>query len=276
MPRRPRIDMVGNYHIVNRGVDKRVIYKNEEDFHCFLELLCSASLVYEVKVHSYVLMSNHYHLLIETSKDNLSKYMKHINASYAIYFNKKYKRSGHLWQGRFKSWYVTDEAYLYALVAYIEYNPIKAKMIKKLGQYKYSSYLAFSEQEEVIECLKESFVFKMYENVNERLEFIEYAHDERVLGEIKKASSLVIGPRKDKQLDTKRIEKDLLKANDLEERNSVIYEANKEGFSQHRLAIITGVSQTQINRIIKKQRVYGLPDPFDLNIQFMEIGKIKT
>jgi putative transposase len=137
--------------------------------------------LYEVKVHSYVLMSNHYHLLVETSKENLSGYMRHINANYAIYFNKKYKRSGHLWQGRFKFWHVTDEAYLYALVAYIEYNPIKAKIISKLGEYKYSSYLAFSEQKEVISCLKASFVFTMFKDVKERLEFIQYAHDERIL-----------------------------------------------------------------------------------------------
>ena len=89
MPRRPRLDVIGYYHIVNRGVDKRIVYKNDEDFKHFLELLCSASLIYEVKVHSYVLMSNHYHLLIETSQENLSKYMKHINAYYAMYFNKK-------------------------------------------------------------------------------------------------------------------------------------------------------------------------------------------
>ena len=255
MPRLPRLDVIGHYHIVNRGVDKRVVYKDEEDFHHFLKLLCSASLIYEVTVHSYVLMSNHYHLLIETSQENLSKYMKHINAYYAMYFNKKYKRSGHLWQGRFKSWFVTDEAYLYALVAYIEYNPIKAKMIKKLGEYKYSSYRAFGEKEEAIACMKESFVFKMYEDVKERLSFIEYAHDERILDEIKKASNLVVSSIKEKKIDIKKIEKKLQKANNIEERNSIIYQASKVGLSQDKLAIIVGVSQTQINRIIKKQRV---------------------
>ena len=73
MPRRPRMDIIGCYHIVNRGVDRRVIYKDDDDFKHFFELLCAACLIYEVKVHSYVLMSNHYHLLIETSKKNLSQ-----------------------------------------------------------------------------------------------------------------------------------------------------------------------------------------------------------
>jgi len=123
MPRRPRLDVIGKYHIVNRGVERRVVYKDEKDFNYFLELLCSSSLVHGVKVDAYVLMSNHYHLLVETSQENLSRYMKDINAYYAMYFNKKYKRSGHLWQGRFKSWYVTDNAYLYALVAYMNIHP---------------------------------------------------------------------------------------------------------------------------------------------------------
>jgi len=255
MPRRPRLDMVGYYHIVNRGVDKRVVYKDKEDYEHFLELLCSASLIYDVKVHSYVLMSNHYHLLIETSQENLSQYMKHINASYAIYFNKKYKRSGHLWQGRFKSWYVTDESYLYALVAYIEYNPVKAKMVKTLGIYEYSSYLAFSEERESISCLKNSLVFEMYSNVVERLEFIEFSYNERILQEITKASNLVISAVKIKKLDEKKLRKELAKVKNLSERNVVVYNASKEGFSQHSLADIVGLSQTQISRVIKKHRV---------------------
>lgn len=255
MPRRPRIDMVGNYHIVNRGVDKRVVYRDKDDFHYFLETLCTASTIYKVKVHSFALMSNHYHLLIETSQENLSKYMKHINATYAIYFNKKYKRSGHLWQGRFKSWFVTDESYLYALIAYIEYNPVKAKIVKKLGEYNYSSYIYFAQKEIPIECLKKSILFEMYEDVTERLEFIEYAHNESVLEDIKKASNLVITSIKIKQLNTNIITKDLEKCKDIQERNKIICKANKEGFSQHKLATIVGVSQTQICRIIKTKSV---------------------
>jgi len=89
MPRRPRVDMAGYYHIVNRGVEQRITYKENDDYVIFLEMLCTACKLSDVKLHGYVLMSNHYHLLIETTQENLSKFMKHINASYAIYFNKK-------------------------------------------------------------------------------------------------------------------------------------------------------------------------------------------
>ena len=149
---------------------------------------------------------------------------------------------------------MTDERYLYALVAYIEYNPVQAKMVKTLGVYEYSSYLAFSEEREPIACLKNSFVFEMYSNVVERLEFIEFSYNERILEEITIASNLVISAVKVKKLDEKRLRKELAKANNMSERNIVVYKASKEGFSQHRLAGIVGLSQTQISRVIKKQR----------------------
>ena len=135
MARLPRIDLAGFHHVINRGVERREIFIDKEDYDAFLTLLCQQCVTYEVDVHSYCLMSNHYHLLIETHQENLSKFMRAINAQYAAYFNRKYKRVGHLWQGRFKSWFVTDEAYLYTLIKYIEYNPLKAKMIKTLDEY---------------------------------------------------------------------------------------------------------------------------------------------
>lgn len=125
MARRPRLDLDGFHHIVNRGVARNHIYKCDGDKEKFLEILCKSCHTYKVNVHDYCLMDNHYHLLIETTSQNLSLFMRQINANYAIYFNKKYKRVGHLWQGRYKSWYIFNEAYLYTLFRYIEHNPLK-------------------------------------------------------------------------------------------------------------------------------------------------------
>jgi len=83
-------------------------------------------------------MNNHYHLLVKTTKENLSMLMRQINSRYSIYFNNKYKRVGPLFQGRFKSWFVYNEAYLKALVKYIELNPIKAKIVDNIGLYRWS------------------------------------------------------------------------------------------------------------------------------------------
>ena len=246
--------MVGYYHIVNRGVEQRIIYNEDEDFEIFLEMLCVACKLYEVQLHGYVLMSNHYHLLIETKQENLSKFMKHVNASYAIYFNKKYKRSGHLWQGRFKSWYVTDEAYLYTLISYIHNNPIKAKIVKKAEEYRYSSYLAFIEAVKTLACLKNSFVFTEFKEINERKEFLKSTTDESILREIKKASNLVVTSVNEKTLSIQRLQEIFANITDNRDRNRKINEACKEGYSQHSIAECLGFSQPYINKIVKKMR----------------------
>lgn len=139
MPRKPRIDQSGYHHIVNRGVAKRTIFYDSEDFEKFIELLLLTKQRYHFTLHSFCLMSNHYHLLIENSHENLSLIMRQINSQYAQYFNKKYDRVGPLWQGRYKSWYVYDENYLYLLLRYIENNPIKGNITKTVGEYRYSS-----------------------------------------------------------------------------------------------------------------------------------------
>ena len=89
MPRKPRIEIAGYYHIVNRGVEQREIFKEAEDYEKFEELLCSYAPSYGVTIYNYCLMSNHYHLLIEIEDGNLSKFMWQINMNYSIYFNKK-------------------------------------------------------------------------------------------------------------------------------------------------------------------------------------------
>lgn len=138
MPRKNRIEKVGFYHIINRGVARNTIYHSDEDFLNFLEILQDASDEYNFSIYSFCLMSNHYHLLLKTTSSNLSTFMQKINSRYSIYYNNKYKRVGPLWQGRFKSWYVFDELYLKALVKYIEYNPIKAGITKKIGEYRWA------------------------------------------------------------------------------------------------------------------------------------------
>lgn len=254
MPRRPRIEMVGYYHIVNRGVEQRIIYKEHEDYEIFLEMLCTANKIYDVQLHGYVLMNNHYHLLIETTRENLSKFMKHINASYAIYFNKKYKRSGHLWQGRFKSWYVTDEVYLYTLISYIHNNPVKAKIVNNTEEYRYSSYLAFIEEVEPIACLRNSFIFTEFQDKNVRKAFLQSTTDDSILHEIKKASNLVVTSVNEKTLSPQRLQEIFTNIVDNKDRNNKIYQATNEGYSQHTIAVYLGISQPYVNRIVKKMR----------------------
>ncbi|NOX16199.1 MAG: hypothetical protein GXP61_09305 [Epsilonproteobacteria bacterium] len=132
MARRPRVESAGFHHIYNRGVERRIVFSEQKDKEKFLDIVCEVSLYYDFVIHGYVIMDNHYHLLLENKRENLSAGMRQINSTYAQYFNKKEKRIGHLWQDRFKSWYIFDEKYLFALFKYLEQNPIEARITKKL------------------------------------------------------------------------------------------------------------------------------------------------
>lgn len=254
MPRKPRIEMIGYHHILNRGVEKRKVFLDDEDFNTFIKLLCSACESYGVKLHSYALMDNHYHLLIETSHENLSKFMRRVNADYAIHFNKRYKRSGHLWQGRFKSWYVSDESYLYTLICYIEYNPLKAGIIKKMGDYAYSSCRYFvGSDSEPIPCLRHSIMLESFESDKQRREFFQSGIDESVLDEIQKGSALVVMSEKPKRDDGRELQK-IFKNSSKEQRNKKILKAYCAGISQHKIAVFLKLSQPTVCAIIKREK----------------------
>jgi len=252
MARRPRIEIAGYYHVINRGVEQRSIFEDAQDYEYFEELMCFYAKSYGITLHNYCLMSNHYHLLLEIQEENLSKFMRQLNMNYSIYFNKKNKRVGHLWQGRFKSWYVTDEAYLYTLMLYIEQNPIKANITKDLEAYPYSSYHYFLEKE-IPECLQNAWVVQHYNNDTEAIKaFLNTDVDTSQLQEMKKASSLVEAPNIDKKPDIESLKKRFAKSQEIKERNATICKAYKEGYSQHMIAKVLGLAQSTVNGIIKR------------------------
>ena len=254
MARRPRIELAGYYHIINRGVAQMDIFKERADYEYFEELMCFYMKSYGITLHNYCLMSNHYHLLIEITQENLSKFMRQLNMNYAIYFNKKYKRAGHLWQGRFKSWYVTDEAYLYTLMLYIEQNPIKAKMVKSLETYPYSSYHYFLEKH-IPECLENAWIVKNHCKDSKAIkDMLNAKVDSSILQEMKTSSSLIEAPNIDKRPDIDILRKIFVSIQDKKERNEQILKAYVSGYSQHMIAKVLGISQQAVNGIIKRSK----------------------
>ena len=256
MPRKPRIEIPGYYHIINRGVEQRDVFLDEEDFDTFEELLCDLTKEFDIILHNFCLMNNHYHLLIEIKKENLSKFMRQLGMNYSIYFNKRYKRVGHLWQGRYKSWYVTDEAYLYTLIRYIEQNPLKAGMVDDLKSYRHSSYRFFIDAAPVPKCLENAWLYENFgKNVEEIAEFVTAPVDMAELKEINKASSLAIAA----DSVSVKTEEDLFdiigKYETKQERNEKILEAYQEGFSQHMIAKVVGISQQAVGKIIKNKKL---------------------
>lgn len=141
MARPLRIEFEGAfYHITARGNDRREIYKSRSDYEKFKEYVKGAQEKYSFILHAYVLMTNHYHLIIETPQANLRKIMHYVNGSYTTYFNTKRKRSGHLFQGRYKSHLVERDSYLLELSRYLHLNPVRAKIVERPEDYPYSSY----------------------------------------------------------------------------------------------------------------------------------------
>jgi len=128
------------YHIINRGNRRETIFHDNYDYERFLKLILESKTKFKIKIFAYCLMPNHYHLVIFTPiGENLSLAMHSINSSYVRYYNKKYKISGHLWQGRYKSFIVQKEDYLLTLLRYVEANPLRAKIVKDCIDYTYSS-----------------------------------------------------------------------------------------------------------------------------------------
>lgn len=130
----------GYYHIMIRGNNKKEIFKKEDEKERFIKIIYKKKSVDKWNLRAYCIMDNHVHLLIEECENEIQVIMKKINVSYAMYYNKKYKLTGHVFQDRYKSEAIEDDAYLLAVMRYIHQNPVKAGMVKNLKDYRWSSY----------------------------------------------------------------------------------------------------------------------------------------
>jgi len=254
MARRPRLDMAGFHHIVNRGVAKDNVYKCDEDKEKYLEILCKACKIYKVNPHDYCLMDNHYHLLIETSSENLSLFMRQINSNYAIYFNKKYKRTGHLWQGRYKSWYIVEEKYLYDLFRYIEHNPIKAKMSSEVGEYPFTLLATvLNDNQKVIPCAKHSQIKReiAYEGIREHLEMALTEGKLKEL-EIRQKKKIVQKEHRYGYDKAKTLDEHFGNFKSKEDRNRAVMKALDDGYGQAEAARYLNITASAIAKVRRK------------------------
>jgi REP element-mobilizing transposase RayT len=144
LARQLRIKYPGaDYHVFSRGNQKLPIFHTDDDRYFYLKCLREAHEKFAVIVHVYCLMPNHYHLILETPLANLSSMMHFLNTSYTIYFNKKNKRCGHLFQGRYKSILIEAESYAQELSRYIHLNPVRSEIVDLPEQFPWSSYRAY-------------------------------------------------------------------------------------------------------------------------------------
>ncbi len=157
MPRQARKkSKSGIYHVMLRGINQQQIFEDSEDCEKFLQILKDCKAVSEYKLFAYCLMGNHVHLLVQDDKEPIEQIMKRISTRFVYWYNIKYQRVGHLFQDRFKSEPVEDDAYFMTVIRYIHQNPVKAGLCKNLADYEYSSYNEFFKNSDLIDT---DFVF---------------------------------------------------------------------------------------------------------------------
>ena len=142
MPTGPRI-LLDNacYHVVMRGNQRQMVFMEKSDFEYYLNKIRKYKRKYNLFLYSYCLMSNHIHMLVEIKDSkNLPSFMHDLNRSYTAYFNNRYQKVGYLWQGRFKSYIVNKDEYVFNCINYMESNPVRAELVDCINEYKYSSY----------------------------------------------------------------------------------------------------------------------------------------
>ncbi len=150
MSRHPRFIFPGQpQHVIQRGNNRDVIFVSDDDCRFYLEKLETACIRFECELHAYVLMTNHVHLLITPQTEGgIGKVMQSVGRYYVQYFNYKYKRTGTLWEGRYKATLLDSEAYLLICSRYIELNPVRAGMVDAPANYPWSSYAYNALREE--------------------------------------------------------------------------------------------------------------------------------
>ena len=144
MPRKTRIEIEGGlYHVITRGNGRQDIFHSREDHDKFLQLLIAQKYKLPFYLYAYCLMTNHLHLLIERREDDIGRIMQRVLTGYTQYYNRRYKKVGHVLQGRYRSVLCQSDKYLTTLMRYIHLNPVKARMVATASDHPFSSHRAY-------------------------------------------------------------------------------------------------------------------------------------
>jgi len=177
----------GVYHVILRGINRQDIFYDDDDYQRFLKTIDQMKSDDQFLIYGYCLMTNHLHLLIREKIDTISRIISRIGTSYAWWYNQKYGRSGHVFQGRFKSECVENDNYLLAVIRYIHNNPVKAGMVQEPEEYRWSSIHAYYGTREYPHGLSEpSFVLGIINQDKERAkqafkEFMKRENEDKCL-----------------------------------------------------------------------------------------------
>ncbi len=241
MPRTARITSTSNYyHILSRGIGKQMIFEDDSDYLYFLHKLKKTLEEDDFDVIAYCLMENHFHLLLRISS-GMDRIMKKICTSYAIYYNKKYERAGHLFQDRYKSVPIESEASLLNTVRYIHNNPVKAG-ICQADQYRWSSWNAYCKESNIVNTYT---VLSMVGGLDG---FIKYSslYDPESTDNLEITDTGYLSDTKAKQIINMKFHLKTgtqIQKFDKDNRDHALFILKKEGLSIRQIERLTGISR---------------------------------
>ena len=241
----------GIYHVMLRGINRQNIFEDDEDREKLLQTLNNYKEKCGYKLYAYCLMSNHIHLLIKEDKEALDLIMKKIGASFVYWYNWKYKRSGHLFQDRFKSEPVENDSYFLTVLRYIHQNPVKAGLVKNVEDYKWSSYNDYINEDQITDT---EFAFSLFSNEEHKkqafIRFNNESNDDKGLEYVESDFRLTDAEA------TKIIQK-ICKVKfcseivhfEIKKRNKCIQKLKEAGISTRQISRLTGISRTAILKV---------------------------
>ncbi len=179
MPRIPRLHYEGAlYHVISRGNNKQAIFRHRKDYASFLDYLLKVKQQLPFKLHAYCLMPNHFHLLVEVGVIPLSIIMQRLLTGYTLYFNTKYKKGGHLFQGRYKAIVCEKESYLLELTRYIHLNPVRAQLVSDPYDWEWSGHQGYLKKSKNILLIEDMVLGSFSEDMDKaRQLYAKFVYD---------------------------------------------------------------------------------------------------
>ena len=283
MSRPLRIEYAGAvYHVMSRGNEKKPVFKDDTDRLNFLNTLQHVNKRYNWICHAYCLMTNHYHLLIETSDGNLSLGMRQLNGVYTQLFNKRHGRTGHLFQGRYKAILIQKDSHLLEVSRYVVLNPVRAKMVEKPEEYAWSSYMATAGNGKPHPCLTTDWILGQFSGKQGKAEkeyrkFVSWGIGQKTIWTAVRGQAL-LGEQDfvDKMVDHLRKNKDIPEiprsqryahrptleqlfggyvAENMRKRRAAVLKAVEQfGYRQQEIAAHLDLHYSSVSRIVKGER----------------------
>lgn len=240
----------GFFHIIIQGINKEYIFNSKENKEKYLYLMQKYYPKYKIKIVAYCIMDNHAHFIMHTEDiQNISSYMHKINSIYATDYNKNNKRVGYVFRDRYRSQYIYDRDYLFKCIKYVHMNPVKAKLVKKEQDYKYSSYNDFKSKRGYI---NDELIKLVFRNENNYIELFDSINDIDV--EIMD----IEGDDNNFEIAvSKYLNKNNIRLDEIKESKIYLYsfvsEILKKGYKQNKIASKLGISSSKISKMMNKK-----------------------